>query len=241
MKAYVNGGSAPRLPEMQLRQHCRLNRSDVQNCGVLLVDDGMLALEATPLGGKRQILDFVMAGDVIMPSLSVNGCFNVRAITAATLRTDKTENDQLIARLGLQFARRNLHQILIGQLEAEGRIASFLMALAIRSHGSLEPGIALPLSMTRDDIADYLVINPDTLSRIMVRFETSGIIRRINRHCVELVDDKALQARTPLRNALFSTLIPVKPQPETPTALSLPLQACEDRFGPKNAELRRAG
>jgi hypothetical protein len=59
--------------------------------------------------------------------------------------------------------------------------------------------------MSRNDVADYLAMNPDTLSRIMMRLEALRIIRRLNRHSVKLIDDQRLGQLSPIRPLLFTT------------------------------------
>jgi CRP/FNR family transcriptional regulator len=59
--------------------------------------------------------------------------------------------------------------------------------------------------MSRDDIADYLAMNSDTLSRIMMRFESLTLIKRLNRHEVRVGDINALKRLTPIAQ-LLSTM-----------------------------------
>jgi CRP/FNR family transcriptional regulator, anaerobic regulatory protein len=203
---------------IELRRHNRLSRSLVSSETFLQVRDGVLALEAVPAGGRRQILDFLMPGDAIPASVGVTSPgFFLRALTEATLErrssaaTDGTsqftlEATTLLGEVWSHLMRRNLHQIMIGQLDTLSRVSSFLLMLALRRCRTLSANLLLPLPMSRDDVADYLAMNPDTLSRIMVRLEALRIIRRLNRHSVELIDDKKLAQLSPIRPLLFTTL-----------------------------------
>ena len=67
--------------------------------------------------------------------------------------------------------------------------------------------------MSRDDIADHLVMNPDTVSRLMMRLAGKGLLERINRHSVKLLDVAQLGARTPLRNSFMTLLAGSAPTP----------------------------
>jgi hypothetical protein len=60
--------------------------------------------------------------------------------------------------------------------------------------------------MSRDDIANYLVINCDTLSRTMMKFCDSRLIERESRHAIRIIDLEALKKISPpatLLSAVF--------------------------------------
>ncbi len=202
---------------IELRPYNRLSRSLVSSETLVHVHDGVLALEAVPAGGRRQILDFFMPGDAIPASVGVTSPgFFLRALTKATLErrssaaTEGTsqstlEATTLLGEVWSHLMRRNVHQIMIGQLDTQSRVSSFLLMLALRCCRTHRGNLLLPLPMSRNDVADYLVMNPDTLSRIMMRLEALQIIRRLNRHSVKLIDDQKLGQLSPIRPLLLTT------------------------------------
>jgi CRP/FNR family transcriptional regulator len=169
-----------------------------------------------PDGGRRQILDFLMPGDAIPASVGVT-CpgFFLRALTKATLEGRSSaaagssqctlESTTLLIEICSHLMRRNLHQIMIGQLDTMSRVSSFLLMLALRCCEAHRANSLLPLPMSRNDIADYLAMNPDTLSRIMMRLEALRIIRRLNRHSVKLIDERKLRQLSPIGPLLLTT------------------------------------
>jgi CRP/FNR family transcriptional regulator len=205
-------------PRIELRRHNRLSPSLVSSDTLVQVHDGILALEAVPAGGRRQILDFLMPGDAIPASVGVTvPGFFLRALTRASVErrsptgTDGTpeswlEASAMLPKLRSHLMRRNLHQIMIGQLDTESRVSSFLLMLALRCCRVLGSNLLLPVPMSRNDIADYLAMNPDTLSRIMMRLEALRIIRRLDRHSLSLIDDHRLGQLSPIRALLLTTL-----------------------------------
>jgi CRP/FNR family transcriptional regulator, anaerobic regulatory protein len=201
---------------LQLRAQQRLPLPPAEK--IIVLREGMLAVDAMPAKGKLQVLDFLVPGDVISAStvLSTPG-ISLRAITRASLvsldlpKADSTRPVQdywafLVVQCWNQLARVNIHQLMIGRLETEPRIASFILSLALRSHqtGADRPTVVLPMSRT--DIANYLVINCDTLSRTMMRLCEAGIIERISRHAIRVVDLDALRRRSPLAPMLSALL-----------------------------------
>jgi CRP/FNR family transcriptional regulator len=184
---------------------------------VLVLREGMLAIDAMPTKGKQQVLDFLVAGDVVSAStvLPTPGV-SLRAITSASLVSlDPPAVHQtvpahdywtfLIAQCLNLLARVNIHQLMIGRLETEPRVASFVLGLALRHVREDTPEITVELPMSRTDIANYLVINYDTLSRTMMRFCDCGLIERESRHAIRVIDLDALRKRSPLA-ALLSAV-----------------------------------
>jgi CRP/FNR family transcriptional regulator len=181
---------------------------------VIVLREGMLAIDAMPAKGKLQVLDFLVAGDVVSAStiLPTPGV-SLRAITSASLVSlDHPAVDRavpahdywtfLIAQCLNQLARVNIHQLMIGRLETESRVASFILGLALRNVRDGTREISVELPMSRTDIANYLVINCDTLSRTMMRFCDCGLIERESRHVIRVMDIDALRKKSPLASLL---------------------------------------
>jgi CRP/FNR family transcriptional regulator, anaerobic regulatory protein len=177
---------------------------------VIVLREGMLAIDAMPAKGKLQVLDFLVAGDVVSAStgLPARGV-SLRAITNVSLVSlDPPAVNRavpahdywrfLVAQCLNQLARVNIHQLMIGRLETEPRVASFVLGLALRNLCEDTPEISVALPMSRTDIANYLVINCDTLSRTMMRFCDCGLIERESRHAIRVINLDALRTKSPL-------------------------------------------
>ena len=91
---------------------------------------------------------------------------------------------------------------MIGRLEIEPRVASFILALAYSYGSGHSANTTVSLPMSRADIANYLVINSDTLSRTMMKFAALGLIERISRHNIRVLDIDGLRTRSPLARLL---------------------------------------
>jgi CRP/FNR family transcriptional regulator, anaerobic regulatory protein len=183
---------------------------------VVILREGMLAIDAMPAKGKLQVLDFLVAGDVVSASsvLPATG-HSLRAITPASLvALDPSAIDRSISTHEYlaflttqslhQLARASIHQLLIGRLKTEQRVASFILSLALRNLRKDTREVFVDLPMSRTDIANYLVINCDTLSRTMMRLCDSGLIERHSRHSLRVVDLDSLRKRSPLAPLLSS-------------------------------------
>jgi CRP/FNR family transcriptional regulator, anaerobic regulatory protein len=198
---------------------------------VIVLREGMLAVDAMPAKGKLQVLDFLVAGDVVSASTVLpTPRVSLRAITAASLvALEAPESSRttlahdywpfLMGQCTNQLARAYVHQLMVGRLETEPRVASFLLALALRKAREDTRSITVALPMSRDDIANYLVINCDTLSRTMMKFCDSGLIERESRHAIRIINLEALKKISPLATLLSAVFMKDDGRPEL-TALA---------------------
>ncbi|MFO0991104.1 MAG: Crp/Fnr family transcriptional regulator [Hyphomicrobiales bacterium] len=87
--------------------------------------------------------------------------------------------------------------LLLGRRTAEEKVANFLYLLARRSrmtHCADHATASFELPLSRADIADYLGLTIETVSRQLTRLKTSGIIRLVNNRLIEVPDLEALSA-----------------------------------------------
>jgi len=89
--------------------------------------------------------------------------------------------------------------VLLGRKNAEEKIATFLLMLAKRSQAQRGAGdddeapIAFSLPMSRADIADYLGLTIETVSRQITKFKTSGAIRMLSGRDILVPDLERLE------------------------------------------------
>ena len=69
-----------------------------------------------------------------------------------------------------------------GDFTAEERTAAFLVMVAARQHQRSRQFADLDLAMTRQDIANFLRLAPETVSRILARFQKSGLVKADRQH-----------------------------------------------------------
>jgi len=127
--------------------------------------------------GRRQISSFHFPGEVFGFDSSANHRFFAEAICATGVRAFRLSSDVDMSRDLLPLALRGLakaqeHQLVLGRQSASERLAAFLLDLADRQ-GGLEQ---FDLPMSRLDIADFLGLTIETVSRTLTRFKAKGII-----------------------------------------------------------------
>jgi len=82
--------------------------------------------------------------------------------------------------------------LLAGDWTADQRMAAFLVGLSRRLAARGFSADRFQLTMARTDIANYLRLAPETVSRVLKRFQDEGLLK-VDRREVELADHERLQ------------------------------------------------
>ena len=82
-------------------------------------------------------------------------------------------------------------ETIAGDLSADERIALFLLSLSSRFSRRGYSDKEFILSMSRRDIASYLRLATETVSRVLARFQQRGLIK-VDRKQVRITDPKGL-------------------------------------------------
>ncbi|MGE0750984.1 MAG: helix-turn-helix domain-containing protein [Variibacter sp.] len=149
--------------------------------------------------GRRQIGAFYLAGDIFGLEHEDHHVFSAEAINDSRVIVVKhstvvalAERDSGIARELYNVARRELERtqehLLALIKSAEERVAGFLLEMAKRAPGANQ----VQLPMSRQDIADYLGLTIETVSRTMTRLESIAAIALPSSRCVILRNRAAL-------------------------------------------------
>lgn len=152
--------------------------------------------------GRRQIETFCMAGDVFgwemgqrhrFSAEAVNDCKVARikrSILFARAADDADLGHALWALTAAELSRAQDHLLVLGRKTAQERVATFLLDMASRN-GTLASEITLPMS--RQDIADYLGLTIETVSRTLTHLEEMAAIALPSSRRVVLRDAAALK------------------------------------------------
>jgi CRP/FNR family transcriptional regulator len=149
---------------------------------------GALRLYRVFADGRRQVTGFLLPGDFIGIEDSGTRRFSADAITDVTLchypKRDFArlvdEKPHLLQQL-YRTASHDLieardHMMALGQRSAQEKIAWFLVHLRGRYARGTAPSNHIELPMSRQDIADYLGLTIETVSRTLTRLAREGAI-----------------------------------------------------------------
>jgi CRP/FNR family transcriptional regulator len=169
---------------------------------VFTLTSGTLKLYRLLAVGRRQVTGFMHPGDFLGISIDDEHAFSAEALEQTQLCwfprnrfDDFTEEHGAMERELYRMAAHELaaaHRqfVLLGRKTALERLASFLLELAERVDG-----MEVELPMSRSDIADYLGLTKETVSRVLSALKRDRIVRLAALDRVEILDRAALEQR----------------------------------------------
>lgn len=163
---------------------------------------GSIRLVKMAADGHRQICDFHLAGDLVGYTNTETHAFAAEAIEDCTLLRYRRRDVETLIRTDAAFACElqrltanglngaYAHMVRLCHRSARDRLAWFLIAMTDRSPSG-DGWIDLPMS--RVDIADYLGMAHETVSRAFTQLKKSGVIIEPTLNRIQVVDRDALE------------------------------------------------
>jgi CRP-like cAMP-binding protein len=149
--------------------------------------------------GRRQIGAFYLPGDIFGLEAGDEHAFSAEAVNDSQVLVikrsavmdlaarDSTVAQQLWTVTGRELQRAQDHVMLLIK-SAQERVAGFLVEMAKRAPGAS----TIQLAMSRQDIADYLGLTIETISRTLTQFEKSAAIALPTSRQIEIRNRAAL-------------------------------------------------
>ncbi len=155
--------------------------------------------------GRTSVVGFLFGGDLIGLATLESYSSGIEALEPveawrfprAAFRQLVAERPNLEAALllrvthDLEVAQEQL--LLLSRKTAMERLASFLLQLSLRKNADLDGQVMVPLHMTRADMADYLGLTTETVSRCFTKLRAAGLIGLQHPTSVLLLKRRALQ------------------------------------------------
>ena len=180
---------------------------------------GVLRVTRTGTDGRRQVLSFLFRDNFVGLTASDTYFFSVEAVTAARVACcprlhldERLSQDPVAERAFLNMLFRVVEDMLdvvfsLGQRTAIERLAVFLLYL--RHWRRLTDNLAddnhpdlteIHVPMSREDIADFLGLKKETVSRSFRDLENRSLIRRLDTHRIRVDDLSALRQLAGVRD-----------------------------------------
>ena len=143
---------------------------------------GVVRTSKLTFDGRRQVGDFYYAGDLVGLEPGPLHRFAAEALTKCELQAvrrsavrayaGEAEVDRAILEATAhEMDRLQDHIVLLGRRSARERVATFLLGLAQR-----EPSGQVDMPMGRQDMADYLGLTIETVSRMLTQLQGEAIV-----------------------------------------------------------------
>lgn len=169
-----------------------------QSNSVYLIEKGELVMERMSRNGKRQIVGLLCAGNMIGITAAGKYEYSAFTLTKAQARKipasffgDMSERNPAVARMTIAMMGEIVvalteHLFSVANKNAHERIC-YLMEKLSRHHSKAQLRV-LVLHMTRQDIADYLALTPETVTRGLAKLQKDGVINMRRPREIELLD-----------------------------------------------------
>ncbi|MEO1199528.1 MAG: helix-turn-helix domain-containing protein [Pseudomonadota bacterium] len=209
IKLAEEGARAPQLT--RLAPHTIVFFEGDEATQVYQVVEGAVMLYKLLPDGRRQVVELLSPGDLF--GLTVGTYYDCSAETLSNARVrgfDRRLCDRssdlmslMCRHLQEQLGAMREHAVLLGRKSAMERLASFLMRLALGRTIDDADQIILPdsehvvqLSMTRQEIADYLGLTIETVSRSFSELRRRGLVSFDRQDKVRIKDLSAMNELT---------------------------------------------
>jgi CRP/FNR family transcriptional regulator, anaerobic regulatory protein len=181
------------------RRDSLINEGDPAT-GVFNVVEGVVRLTKLLVDGRRAVVGFVWPGSFLgLSAMSVHTCSAEAVIPVKACYINRAKLEAVCAEIPeLQHRLRDMtnrelmaaqnRMLTLGRKSLHERMASFLLELAERRPRPQAGSDVLPLPMTRSDVADYLGLTIETVSRCLTAMSRNGLIQLPDKRSVRVLD-----------------------------------------------------
>ncbi|MBI3703451.1 MAG: helix-turn-helix domain-containing protein [Rhizobiales bacterium] len=189
--------------KLAARQHI-FHQGDEQS-HVYVVKSGFVRLYSLLNNGRCQVIGFKSPGEFVAFEYGSRHRFSAQAVVATEMRSIPTAVFFAAASCDPQFLLRlynvacedlsRAHELVltIAKRDAEGSIAAFMLEIDARA-AARGKGDFVSLPMLRGDIANYLGLTNETVSRIFTHFKKRRLIEVRGRYGIRLLDRRTLRS-----------------------------------------------
>lgn len=184
-----------------------LYREGDKSRAVYAVRSGSLKTFVRSPNGDEQIVGFHLPGELIgLDGFMDNGhtCSAMALETSSVceMPLSKLENlchelpglqHQMHRIMGKEVTEDHAKLLMLGKMTAEERVATFLLTISARMQERHWKATEFVLSMPRQDIANYLGLAVETVSRLFSHYQDEGVIQ-VDRRRIVILDMDRLKA-----------------------------------------------
>lgn len=162
---------------------------------IYLLSSGSVKAYVVMEDGEEQVTNFFLPGDVVgLDSIGAGRHISSALVLEQTtvcklshsLLTRYPPGDKLLATISRYLAHDHNMKLILAHRDADSRMASFLLNISHHYEELGQTSDEFQLTMTRHDIANYLGMAVETVSRTLRRFQDYGMLEVTRRNiCIE--------------------------------------------------------
>jgi CRP/FNR family transcriptional regulator, anaerobic regulatory protein len=209
--------------KMMLKRGQVLFRAGEEFTSVYAIRSGSVKTFVSTGDGRLQITGFHVPGELLGLSAIGENLYNCEAVALEATSVCKISREcfeelakqipsvhnEMLKIMGKEIKHHQDLMLLLGKMNAEERLATYLLSLSRRLAMRNYSPNQFNLSMSRGDIGSYLGIAEETVCRIFTRFQDDGLIATERRNII-LRDFERLSA---IAHEPFSAISGAIPQP----------------------------
>lgn len=194
-----------RLGVLSVDAHSMLVAEGEPDGYAFFIAEGVARASASLPDGRRQVSRFLLPGDLHLPGTGRPSAVSVEAaspVVVCRIRADEMSDcEARVPQLRAVFHRDRLdqldaarrHMLLLGRKTALEKVASFILEVGSiqASRNMVSEPVAFP--MGRQDVADYLGLTLETVSREFSHLKARGLIEVVGPHHVALLQRNSLE------------------------------------------------
>lgn len=169
------------------------------------VVEGVVRSSKVLMDGRRQVLNFCYTGEIV--GLSHDSYYHCDCDAVSSVRVrlyrknafmkDVAKDPEFCARLlrnaAAEVNNMQDHFLMLGRKTAMEKLASFLVAIMDRQDNGKQENVEIELPMRRSDIADFLGMTIETVSRNLTKLRKLGVIELPCTHQISIRKSETLR------------------------------------------------
>lgn len=191
--------------ERKYSEHEHLFLEGEKQTHLFLIVEGVVSVYKLLSDGRRQISSFAYPGDIVGLDSVGSHVNSGEALSECRIRCISVNTIEKLIRNEPGFGRALLYltanelgdtreQLLsLGRKSAAEKLATFLQRIALRSEKSSDYSNIIAIPMKRSEIADFLGLTVETVSRTFTKLRTCQVIRLHGSDNVEILDPDGLK------------------------------------------------
>lgn len=201
-----NGIAVSSIPPRHYEQHEHVFLDGEAQTHIYQVISGAVGIYKLLPDGRRQIISFNYPGDLIGLDHPEHFGFHGEALCATTVRAipisvidayianDPEFGMAMLRQISTELAEARDQVLSLGRKSALEKLATFLMRIVHRNEDNHKDPMSIYLPMSRADIADYLGLTIETVSRNITRLKVAHVIRLVSTSEITVLDYNALKS-----------------------------------------------